>query len=153
MEQCLLGPGASLQELQVAYLHGCYEPQSCQGSASQEWQHGDTSAGTLYSDSPSLQFVLLHYMNLQAVRNFVQLCLEGYYDNTIFHRVIRDYMVQGGDPTGTGTGGGRQKQGVCVGRGEGRLLTQTVCHCQGQVQVQCCFLCKHNINGSTLLVE
>mmetsp|Transcript_6778 Transcript_6778/g.18192 ORF Transcript_6778/g.18192 Transcript_6778/m.18192 type:complete len:560 (-) Transcript_6778:204-1883(-) len=41
----------------------------------------------------------------KAVRNFVQLCLEGYYDNTIFHRVIRDYMAQGGDPTGTGTGG------------------------------------------------
>jgi hypothetical protein len=29
----------------------------------------------------------------QAVRNFVQLCLEGYYDNTIFHRVIKDYMA------------------------------------------------------------
>ncbi|KAF5842764.1 cyclophilin-like domain-containing protein [Dunaliella salina] len=41
----------------------------------------------------------------KAVRNFVQLCLEGYYDNTIFHRVIKDYMAQGGDPTGTGTGG------------------------------------------------
>ncbi|KAK2079026.1 hypothetical protein QBZ16_002716 [Prototheca wickerhamii] len=41
----------------------------------------------------------------KAVRNFVQLCLEGYYDGTPFHRVIKDFMVQGGDPTGTGTGG------------------------------------------------
>jgi cyclophilin family peptidyl-prolyl cis-trans isomerase len=41
---------------------------------------------------------------LQAVRNFVQLCLEGYYDGSIFHRVIRDFMAQTGDPTGTGTG-------------------------------------------------
>ncbi|KAL1353395.1 hypothetical protein HN51_017346 [Arachis hypogaea] len=41
----------------------------------------------------------------KAVRNFVQLCMEGYYDNTIFHRVIKDFLVQGGDPTGTGTGG------------------------------------------------
>lgn len=41
----------------------------------------------------------------KAVRNFVQLCLEGYYDNTIFHRIIKSFMVQGGDPTGTGTGG------------------------------------------------
>lgn len=40
----------------------------------------------------------------KAVRNFVQLCLEGYYDKTIFHRIIRDFMVQGGDPTGTGSG-------------------------------------------------
>lgn len=39
------------------------------------------------------------------MRNFVQLCLEGYYDDTIFHRIIKDFMVQGGDPTGTGTGG------------------------------------------------
>lgn len=38
----------------------------------------------------------------QACRNFVQLCLEGYYDSTIFHRIIKDYLVQGGDPTGSG---------------------------------------------------
>jgi cyclophilin family peptidyl-prolyl cis-trans isomerase len=42
---------------------------------------------------------------LQAVRNFVQLCLEGYYDNTIFHRIIKGFMMQGGDPSGTGEGG------------------------------------------------
>lgn len=40
----------------------------------------------------------------KAVRNFVQLCLEGYYDGTAFHRIIKDFMAQGGDPTGTGTG-------------------------------------------------
>ncbi|KAL7095084.1 hypothetical protein ACP275_10G002600 [Erythranthe tilingii] len=41
----------------------------------------------------------------KAVRNFVQLCLEGYYDGTVFHRVIKPFLVQGGDPTGTGEGG------------------------------------------------
>ncbi|KAG6556057.1 hypothetical protein Mapa_001998 [Marchantia paleacea] len=41
----------------------------------------------------------------KAVRNFVQLCLEGYYDNTFFHRIIKTFMIQGGDPTGSGTGG------------------------------------------------
>lgn len=40
----------------------------------------------------------------KAARNFVQLCLEGYYDNTIFHRIIKGFLVQGGDPTGTGEG-------------------------------------------------
>ena len=38
-------------------------------------------------------------------RNFLQLCLDGYYDNTIFHRLVPDFIVQGGDPTGTGSGG------------------------------------------------
>ncbi|XP_076973412.1 spliceosome-associated protein CWC27 homolog isoform X2 [Tamandua tetradactyla] len=41
----------------------------------------------------------------KACRNFIQLCLEAYYDNTIFHRVVPGFVVQGGDPTGTGTGG------------------------------------------------
>lgn len=41
----------------------------------------------------------------KACRNFIQLCLENYYDGTIFHRVVKGFIVQGGDPTGTGTGG------------------------------------------------
>jgi len=41
----------------------------------------------------------------KACRNFVQLCLEGYYDGVIWHRVIKDFMIQTGDPTGTGRGG------------------------------------------------
>ncbi len=40
-----------------------------------------------------------------TVNNFVFLAREGFYDGTMFHRVIKDFMVQGGDPTGTGTGG------------------------------------------------
>jgi len=40
-----------------------------------------------------------------TVNNFVFLAKDGFYDGTVFHRVIADFMVQGGDPTGTGRGG------------------------------------------------
>lgn len=40
-----------------------------------------------------------------TVNNFVFLARDGFYDNTTFHRVIKPFMVQGGDPTGTGRGG------------------------------------------------
>lgn len=60
-------------------------------------------SATSSADSLQLKANLLHIV-LQAVRNFIQLCLEGYYDGCIFHRVIKDVMVQTGDPTGTGEG-------------------------------------------------
>ena len=41
----------------------------------------------------------------KTVDNFVKLAREGFYDRLIFHRVIPDFMIQGGDPTGTGSGG------------------------------------------------
>jgi len=41
----------------------------------------------------------------RTVNNFVFLAREGYYDGVTFHRVIADFMIQGGDPTGTGRGG------------------------------------------------
>jgi cyclophilin family peptidyl-prolyl cis-trans isomerase len=41
----------------------------------------------------------------KTVANFTKLASEGFYDGVIFHRVIPDFMIQGGDPTGTGSGG------------------------------------------------
>ncbi|XP_007906804.1 RING-type E3 ubiquitin-protein ligase PPIL2 [Callorhinchus milii] len=44
-------------------------------------------------------------MTPKACENFIKLCKKEYYNGTIFHRSIRNFMIQGGDPTGTGTGG------------------------------------------------
>ena len=41
----------------------------------------------------------------KTCRNFRELAQRGYYNGTIFHRIIKDFMIQGGDPTGTGRGG------------------------------------------------
>ncbi len=41
----------------------------------------------------------------KTAENFLELCQTGYYDNTIFHRLVKNFCLQGGDPTGTGTGG------------------------------------------------
>ncbi|MFC2028474.1 peptidylprolyl isomerase [Chloroflexota bacterium] len=62
-------------------------------------------AATLTTDLGDITIELLADYVPKTVNNFVFLSKEGYYDGTTFHRVIGDFMAQGGDPTGTGTGG------------------------------------------------
>lgn len=60
---------------------------------------------TIKTNMGTMQFQLFPYLAPKAVENFVSLAKNGYYDGVIFHRVIKDFMIQGGDPTGTGMGG------------------------------------------------
>lgn len=60
---------------------------------------------TVKTDKGEMVFKLHADKVPKTVNNFVFLARQGYYDGTRFHRVINDFMAQGGDPTGTGMGG------------------------------------------------
>ncbi len=67
-------------------------------------QKGDTIA-TIHTNKGDIKVWFFPEYAPKAVENFVTHAKEGYYDNVIFHRVINDFMIQGGDPDGTGMGG------------------------------------------------
>jgi cyclophilin family peptidyl-prolyl cis-trans isomerase len=60
---------------------------------------------TITTDKGDMQFRLFAEKAPKTVNNFVFLARQGYYDGSVFHRVINDFMAQGGDPSGTGMGG------------------------------------------------
>uniref|UniRef100_A0A8C8ECF5 Peptidylprolyl isomerase like 2 n=1 Tax=Otus sunia TaxID=257818 RepID=A0A8C8ECF5_9STRI len=59
----------------------------------------------LHTNKGDLNLELHCDMTPRTCENFIKLCKKNYYDGTIFHRSIRNFVIQGGDPTGTGTGG------------------------------------------------
>jgi peptidyl-prolyl cis-trans isomerase B (cyclophilin B) len=60
---------------------------------------------TLHTNHGAIEVDLFPEDAPKTVENFERLAREGFYDDVVFHRVIPDFMIQGGDPTGTGTGG------------------------------------------------
>ena len=63
------------------------------------------SAATLHTSHGTVEVELFDDEAPKTVENFRKLAGDGFYDGVIFHRVIPDFMIQGGDPTGTGSGG------------------------------------------------
>jgi peptidyl-prolyl cis-trans isomerase B (cyclophilin B) len=63
------------------------------------------SQATMHTNHGAIQLELFDEDAPKTVENFVKLSTDGYYDGLIFHRVIPDFMIQGGCPQGTGTGG------------------------------------------------
>jgi cyclophilin family peptidyl-prolyl cis-trans isomerase len=63
------------------------------------------SSATLHTSHGAVEVELFDGDAPKTVENFRKLAGDGFYDGVIFHRVIPDFMVQGGDPTGTGSGG------------------------------------------------
>ncbi|HVD25906.1 MAG TPA: peptidylprolyl isomerase [Gaiellaceae bacterium] len=63
------------------------------------------STATLHTTEGAIELELYPDDAPKTVENFVKLAGEGFYEGVIFHRVISEFMIQGGDPTGTGMGG------------------------------------------------
>jgi cyclophilin family peptidyl-prolyl cis-trans isomerase len=63
------------------------------------------SIATLQTSHGAIELELFDGDAPKTVENFRKLASDGFYDGIIFHRVIPDFMIQGGDPTGTGSGG------------------------------------------------
>jgi cyclophilin family peptidyl-prolyl cis-trans isomerase len=63
------------------------------------------SSATLHTNHGAIEVELFDGDAPVTVKNFRKLAEDGFYDGVIFHRVIKDFMIQGGDPTGTGAGG------------------------------------------------
>src|SRR5579884_3738178 len=63
------------------------------------------SNATLHTNHGAIAVELYDDAAPKTVDNFTKLARDGFYDGVIFHRVIPDFMIQGGDPTGTGRGG------------------------------------------------
>ena len=59
----------------------------------------------IQTNKGTIKFELLESDAPKTTENFITLAEKGYYDGVIFHRVIKGFMIQGGDPTGTGSGG------------------------------------------------
>src|SRR5207237_9525776 len=63
------------------------------------------STATMHTNHGAIELELFDGDAPKTVENFRKLAGDGFYDGVIFHRVIKDFMIQGGDPTGTGRGG------------------------------------------------
>jgi cyclophilin family peptidyl-prolyl cis-trans isomerase len=63
------------------------------------------SQATLHTNEGAIEVELYPDAAPKTVENFEKLSRDGFYEGVIFHRVIPDFMIQGGDPTGTGMGG------------------------------------------------
>ena len=68
-------------------------------------EEGKEYAATLETSHGTIEVEFFPEEAPIAVNNFVSLANEGFYDGTPFHRIVKGFVIQGGDPTGTGTGG------------------------------------------------
>lgn len=80
-------------------------PKPVEMSAIYNLEPQPTASAIIHTTQGEISIELFAKQTPLTCRNFLQLSLDGYYDNTIFHRLVPGFILQGGDPTGTGHGG------------------------------------------------
>ncbi|MFI3236482.1 MAG: peptidylprolyl isomerase [Lachnospiraceae bacterium] len=92
-----------------------------------------THTGTIVIDGEKeITFELYGEEAPESVENFVKLANEGFYEGLIFHRVIENFMIQGGDPLGTGAGGSDEK---ITGEFTANGVDNTISHVRGVISM------------------
>lgn len=101
-----------MQQLQPLVKESSQEQTQKEGKKSEEKKHEEQSPekaqqliATLHTEKGDIVIELYSDRTPKTVENFVKLAKKDFYDNTIFHRAIKGFMIQGGDPKGDGTGG------------------------------------------------
>jgi len=92
-----------VDEEEVVAVQDMYENNKAETPMPQN--QGKVLTATLHTTAGDITIALNGNMTPNTVNNFVTLAKKGFYNNTIFHRVIKGFMIQGGDPKGNGTGG------------------------------------------------
>ncbi|HUX60532.1 MAG TPA: peptidylprolyl isomerase [Ignavibacteriaceae bacterium] len=94
----------SLFFIALVFFLGCKQSQS-NGQENSMVSPDSILVAVMKTNMGTIDLELLPDVAPKAVKNFVGLTNQGYYDSLTFHRVINNFMIQGGDPTGTGEGG------------------------------------------------
>lgn len=94
----------SLFFIALVFFLGCKQSQS-NGQDNSMVSPDSILVAVMKTNMGTIELQLLPDIAPKAVKNFVELTNQGYYDSLTFHRVINNFMIQGGDPTGTGEGG------------------------------------------------
>ncbi|PYT02477.1 MAG: hypothetical protein DMF60_21250, partial [Acidobacteria bacterium] len=89
----------------AALITGCTEKQHEAGASKPAGSNQPNRTAVIETSLGTIKFELLENESPKTAENFRLLAERGYYNGTIFHRVISGFMIQGGDPKGDGTGG------------------------------------------------
>ena len=98
-----------------------------------DWGRGDSiNVEMSVKDNGIIKLTLDHTQAPITVENFVSLVEEGFYDGLTFHRIIENFMIQGGDPKGTGTGGSDE---TIKGEFAANYVNNTISHKRGVISM------------------